>query len=163
MRNLPPAILEMVGRGETKNNIYLHCDPGTMTATRLQTAVREQKPDVDLERDDADLEEVVCGIFIDEVDLIGIIKPKTKKDALVAQLSDLSEGNLTSAKWHSTDNTRTHHIKIIGWIGNITPLNPQDPNQMQQRQSVVGQMEGMLSGKFTSERLFSALNTIILK
>jgi hypothetical protein len=163
MRNLPPAIREMVGRGETKNNIYIHCDPGTMSATSLQKAVKEQKPDVKLERGDADLEEVVCGIFIDEADLIGSIKPKSKKDALVAQLSDLSEGNLTSAKWHSTDNNRTHHIKIIGWIGNISPLNPQDPDQMRQRQSVVGQMEGMLSGKFTPERLFSALNTIILK
>ena len=64
MRDLPPAIRVMVGRAETNNSVYLYCGPGTMTATRCQAAVREQNPAVDLERDDADLEEAVCGWLV---------------------------------------------------------------------------------------------------
>ena len=156
---LPEAIREMLERPETKNSIYL--TPGTMTGAGLQKGVKEQKPDVDLESDGADLEQVVCGIFIDEADLIGSVKPKSKKDDLVAKLADLAEGNLVDAKFHKGE-VSSHHIKIIGWYANITPLNPQaDP--LQQRQSVAGQLKDQLSGKFTPERLPSAMNTIILK
>ena len=53
-------------------------------------------------------------------------------------------------------------FKMFGWIGNISPHNPRSP-PLAQRQSVVGQMKDFLSGKFTPERLPSALKCILLR
>ena len=165
LAKLPESIRGMV-INPTPNGVYIQCDPGTMTATRLQAAIREQLPTINLRHPNANLEAVICGIFLDEIDLLGTMKPKDKKDKLVAQLADLTEGNLTSPGWHRTEDRVTHrvthHIKVFGWIGNICPHNPRS-SALAQRQSVVGQMKDFLSGKFTPERLPSALNCILLR
>jgi hypothetical protein len=163
IQKLPPAIQEMIQQPGAPPAVYIDCNPGNMTPQKLQTAVREQMVIPDLEREDADLADVVGCFFLDEVDLIGPLAP-AKKKAVIAQLQDLTEGNLNNKGWHRTGSRTTHHVKLFGWIGNITPKNSRNSQYILQQQSVQGQLKEMLSGKFTAGyRMPAALRIIILR
>ena len=163
IQKLPPAIRITIQETGALPTVYIDCNPGNMTPQKLQIAVREQMAIPDVEREDADMTDVVGCFILDEVDLIGPL-PLAKKKAAIAQLQELTEGNLNSKGWHRTDSRITHHLKLFGWIGNITPKNSRSSTSyILQQQSVQGQLKEMLSGKFTAERMVSALRITILR
>ena len=162
IQKLPPTIQILIQQPGATPAVYIDCNPGNMTPHKLQTAVRDQMAIPNVEREDADMTDVVGCFILDEVDLIGPL-PLAKKKAAIAQLQELTEGNLNSKGWHRTDSRITHHLKLFGWIGNITPKNSRSSTYIMQQQSVQGQLKEMLSGKFTAERVVSALRIIILR
>ena len=145
----------------THTIVYVAMD-SNLSGSELQKVVRPQMQGPDLYREGADLTDLVRFVVIDEVDQIALVKPKQKKDNLVGKMLDLAEGNFGGRGWKESEDDDNHHVYIICWIGNFTPVSAR-LGEIQQRQSVVGQLKDALgSGKFTAERLCSALNSIVL-
>lgn len=162
---LPPKIAAIVRRDvEAILFVYFQCTAKNMTPAKLHTGVKRQYQVPNLLDPQANLQQVLAVIVLDEIDFAGTIATAARK-SFTAELVDLTGGVMGNVGWHSDKYSRdTHHCKLFLWIGNLSPHNSRSSFEDQQ-ESIYRQLKGDIirSEKFTSDRMVSAMWIINLR